>query len=336
LTFEGVYTALPGTIRIRPKPAGLAVDWRLTGPNGYQRPGQGRDDVPNLPAGEYALEWQQLPGWVRPAPDVLELDPGGEVVFEGVYVENDFVNIPPGTFTMGSSTGEPGRSDNEGPRHQVTLTRGFYMSKYEVTEQRWHQVMGGPSPENPQLARGGITWDKAVEFCNALSLREGLTPAYTIHGNYGNVTWHQGSNGYRLPTEAEWEYGCLAGSITAFAIGPITHNECSPLDLNLNAMGWYCGNTSPFGPQAVGQKQANQWGLYDMHGIMCDWVWCGNYRVYTEDAVVDPVSEFDGIRVARDGASNDFAMGCRSAKRSSDYPSFESPVHGFRPVRSAF
>ena len=133
--------------------------------------------------------------------------------------------------------------------------------------------MGG-EPTNPQLPECYVSWDMAVQFCNALSLQEGLTPAYTIHGPNGDVTWHHDADGYRLPTEAEWEYACRAGSTTAFANGPITHTGCSPLDPNLDAMGWYCGNNSPSGPKLVGQKQANEWGLYDMHGNV--WAWVNN------------------------------------------------------------
>ena len=90
-------------------------------------------------------------------------------------------------------TDEPGRWDWEGPQHQVTLTQGFYMSQFEVTEEWWYQVMGG-TPTTSQLPKRYVNWDMAVQFCNELSLQEGLTPAYTIHGPDGDVTWHQGSN----------------------------------------------------------------------------------------------------------------------------------------------
>ena len=252
--------------------------------------------------------------------------------------EGRFVYIPPGTFTMGSPEDEPGRNPNEGREnlHQVTLTKGFYISKYEVTEAWWHQVMGG-TVTNPQLPKNNVSWDLAVQFCNALSLQEGLTPAYTIHGPEGDVTWHQDADGYRLPTEAEWEYACRAGSTTAFANGALTGGiSCEPLDPNLDAMGWYCGNrTEGEGPAVVGQKQANAWGLYDMHGNLYEWVWCGWYREYTGD-VEDPVhnAEPGAYRVNRGGWWTGFARNCRSAFRGSGLPDYWGQFSGFRPVRT--
>ncbi len=257
-------------------------------------------------------------------------------VSDGPTPAAGFVLIPPGTFTMGSPEDEPGRSPGEGPQHQVTLTRGFLMSKYEVTEEWWYQVMGG-DPTTSQLSKTGVSWDMAVEFCNALSQLEGLTPAYEIHGPNGNVTWDQNVDGYRLPTEAEWEYACRAGSTTAFSNGPITHTECEPLDPYLDAMGWYCGNrTWEEGPAEVGQKRANQWGLYDMHGNVWEWVWCG-WRAYASTPQEDPVTspEPGAYRVFRGGHWYDVAQGCRSACRTGDHPDYEYDSFGFRPVRSA-
>ena len=196
--------------------------------------------------------------------------------------------------------------------------------------------MGG-EPTNPQLPERYVSWDMAVQFCNALSLQEGLTPAYTIHGPNGDVTWHQGANGYRLPTEAEWEYACRSGSTTAFANGPLTGSiYCTPVCDNLDAMGWYCGNrTWEQGPAEVGQKQANEWGLYDMHGNVWEWVWCG-LRTYTSSPQVDPVHDVGpgANRVIRGGAWNFLAQYCRSAYRLYDVPGIVISSLGFRPVRS--
>jgi hypothetical protein len=110
-----------------------------------------------------------------------------------------FVYIPPGTFVMGSPDDEPGRQSSEGPQHEVTLTRGFYMSKYEVTEEQWYEVMGG-TPTTFRSPKNYLSWDLAVQFCNALSIQEGLVPAYTIQGPNGNATWDQSANGYRAST----------------------------------------------------------------------------------------------------------------------------------------
>lgn len=249
----------------------------------------------------------------------------------------DFVYIFPGTFTMGSPTDEPGRNSNE-TQHEVILTKGFYMSRHEVTEQWWYEVMGG-TPTSSQLPKNYVSWDMAVQFCNALSIQEGLIPAYTIHGINGDVTWNQNANGYRLPTEAEWEYACRAGSATAFANGPITYIGGSPLDPYLDAMGWYCGNRVwQEGAADVGQKQANTLGLYDMHGNVVEWVWDGYRADYQNLPTVDPVHNvgFNVYRVIRGGGWIGSAQHCRSAWRIDYSPVNEALTSGFRPVRTAF
>jgi len=246
---------------------------------------------------------------------------------------SSFVYIPPGTFMMGSPLGELGRVANE-TQHQVTLTRGFYISKYEVTRQWWNEVMN-LTPTTLQLAVNGLYWDRVVQFCNRLSIRHGLDSAYYIYGSDGDVEWDQDANGYRLPTEAEWEYACRAGAETPFANGPITHIDCEPLDEVLDEIGWYCGN-SPEGTQVVGLKEANAWGLYDMHGNVCELVW-DSYRSDYQN--LNPVNPAWGIpstwRVYRGGFSYYYyASSCRSASRFSIEPDME--VGGFRPVRTAF
>jgi len=267
-----------------------------------------------------------------------------EVIVEGfnafavdVLLAEGFVYIPPGAFLMGSPEDELGRISARETQHPVTLTQGFYMSRYEVTEQRWSEVMGG-APTNSQFPKRYVSWDLAVQFCNALSLQEGLTPAYTIDGPDGNATWNQNANGYRLPTEAEWEYACRAGSTTAFANGPITYTYCDPIDPNLDAMAWYCGNrTLEAGPAEVGQKQANAWGLYDMHGNVREWVWDGYRTDYQNLPSVNPVHSVGpgAGRVLRGGSWFFNAHSCRSASRGSVTPDYVRYNYGFRSVRSA-
>ncbi|WP_320042265.1 SUMF1/EgtB/PvdO family nonheme iron enzyme [uncultured Desulfobacter sp.] len=180
-----------------------------------------------------------------------------------------FVYIPPGTFMMGSPDSEPGRDDDE-ILHPVTLTKGFYMQTTQVTQAQWQAVMG----DNPSDFSGcgydcpveRVSWEDVQEFIDRLNQQLSDT-------------------GYRLPTEAEWEYAARAGSQTAFANGPITIIESGlDLDPNLDAMGWYCynahGKTHP-----VAQKAANDWGLYDMHGNV--WEWCADwYDDYPEDELL--------------------------------------------------
>ena len=129
---------------------------------------------------------------------------------------SDFVLIKGGSFTMGSPEGEDWRSNDE-VQHRVTVA-SFYMSKYEVTQKLWREVTG----KNPSSFTGdtlpveSVTWLEAVEFCNALSKRDGRTPVYTISNGGTTVSWNREANGYRLPTEAEWEYAARAGTTTPF------------------------------------------------------------------------------------------------------------------------
>lgn len=343
LTFSGTYTAQAGTITISPQPSWLNAQWSITGPEGYSNSGTGLTMLTGRVAGDYSLTWIALAGWTTPSPATVTqtLELGGTLMFVGEYTQEGptpppgFVYIQPGKFMMGSPSTEPGRQTNEGPQHEVILTQGFFMSQYEVTEQLWCQVMGC-TPTTSQLPKNYVSWDMAVEFCNALSIKEGLTPAYTIHGPIGDVTWNQGADGYRLPTEAEWEYACRAGSTTAFANGRIRYLYCGPLDPNLDAMGWYCANSGE-DRHPVGKKKANAWGLYDMHGNLWEWVWCGWYREYTLDPVTDPVYNVGSgaERAIRGGGWGSDARHCRSAFRSFYYPDSAFNYRGFRIVRTA-
>ena len=252
-----------------------------------------------------------------------------------VAAPEDFVLIPAGTFQMGSPTDELGRSPNE-TLHTVTLTQGFYIARTEVTEELWDVVMGSGSSTS-QLPKGDLSWDDTVAFCNQLSLNEGLTPAYVINGPEGDVTWSREANGYRLPTEAEWEYACRAGSQTAFCNGPITFIGSSPLDPSLNDVGWYGGNVVGFdySAQDVGQKAPNAWGLYDMHGNVWEqcWDWYGEY---TSGTVTDPQGPSTGSkRVYRGGGRVNEAKSCRSGLRGRGGPSRRNVGQGFRVVRNS-
>ncbi len=251
----------------------------------------------------------------------------------------NFVYIPPGTFTMGSPEDEPERFEWEGPQHEVTLTSGFFMSRYEVTEMLWQQVMGGDLTLS-QLPKEMVSWDMAVEFCNALSIMEGLTPAYAIHGPNGDVTWDQDAGGYRLPTEAEWEYACRAGTVLAFN----NDTNCLSSDTESNYNGEYPLEGCPAGifrgaSTHAGVFPPNPWGLYDMHGNAYEWVWCG-WRTYTDDPQVDPATDVDPDhnRIIRGGGWDTGALGCRSAVRHPhlSHPGYAYPAVGFRVVRTAF
>jgi len=236
----------------------------------------------------------------------------------------NMVRINGGTFTMGSPSSEPERWDDE-TQHQVTVS-SFYMGKYEVTQKEYQEVMG----TNPSSFKGDnlpvecVSWFDAVEYCNALSRKEGLTPAYTINES-GNrtVTWNRSANGYRLPTEAEWEYACRAGTTTAYNTGANINNNT----------GWYDANSAG-STQEAGQKPANAWGLYDMHGNVWEWCWDW-FGDYTSGTQTDPVGASSGSdRVSRGGGWFDSAQGVRSAFRNYGTPSYRYSNLGFRLVRN--
>jgi formylglycine-generating enzyme required for sulfatase activity len=196
----------------------------------------------------------------------------------------DMVDIVPGTFTMGHD----GFNQYERPAHTVILTRPYSISRTEVTQALWNKIMGENRYPAPQLATGdslpvqNISWINAIDFCNKMSLAMGLKAVYTIV-NDTNVIWDREANGYRLPTEAEWEFACRAGSTTDFYTG---NSARSPQDTALGIAGWYCMNSSNR-PQKVGQKLPNNFGLYDMHGNVWEWCWDW-FKYYTTDTLRDP------------------------------------------------
>ena len=231
-----------------------------------------------------------------------------------------FVQINGGTFTMGSPADEPERYDNE-VQHQVTV-QGFYMGKYEVTQREWREVMG----TNPSYFKGDnlpverVSWYEAVEYCNQWNRREGLTPAYRI--NEMNVSWNRNASGCRLPTEAEWEYACRAGTSGPYNTGNNITASQANYDVTYREMTVNAGSFAP-----------NAWGLYDMHGNVWEWCWDW-YGNYPNRAQSDPVGPSAGAnRVARGGSWYGLALNLRSAYRISFTPAFRIIDVGFRLVR---
>ena len=210
--------------------------------------------------------------------------------------------IPAGKFTMGDGS----------EAHPVTLTMPFYLGIYAVTQEEYQRVMG----INPSKFKGArnpvenVSWDDAVEFCRKLS-------AMPEEKKAGRV--------YRLPTEAEWEYACRAGSETAYSFGN---------DEELGEYAWYEGNSAER-PHPVGQKKPNAWGLYDMHGNV--WEWCNDrYGDYPKGAASDPTGANEGSdRVIRGGCwYNKAAGGCRSVRRDLYAPGNTYNSLGFRVALS--
>lgn len=264
------------------------------------------------------------------------------------------ITIAPGSFTMGSPTNEPGRESGE-TQHKVTLTRAFHLQRTEVTKAEWDAVQAeGAARGYTDLATGrngldgdasgthpvtDVSWFDVIKWLNLKSELEGLAPCYTVGGTVmktGTQTpaCNFTASGYRLPTESEWEYAARAGTSTAFHSGPITHTSMSPLDPNLDLIGWYGGNSGS-NTHPVGGKEPNAWGLYDMSGNVAEWCWDW-YGTYP-GTVTDPTGPASGaFRVQRGGTYHAVARFSRSAFRVSSNPTFRSNVIGFRPARSVF
>ncbi len=233
----------------------------------------------------------------------------------------EMVYVAPGDFMMGSPASEKDKLVNE-IHHKVTLTKGYYIGKYEVTQEQWEKVMGS----NPSYFKNAgnsapvenVSWNDCQDFCKKLGF------------------------GFRLPTEAEWEYACRAGTATRFNTGD---NES-----DLAVAGWYgkwyydyeqkkfvegTGGNSSNTTHPVGQKKPNALGIYDMSGNV--WEWCQDwYAEYPAGSAVDPVGPSSGSnRCLRGGSWNRHARYCRSANRCHDYPSGSYFSIGFRVVLPA-
>jgi formylglycine-generating enzyme required for sulfatase activity len=253
-------------------------------------------------------------------------------------IPKNSVFVEGGTFQMGSTAG-----DDDKPIHSVTLS-DFYMSKYEVTQGEYKGLMG-KSPSDSKYGIGDnypvnkVSWNDAVEYCNALSRKEGLTPAYSGSGD--NVRCNFNANGYRLPTEAEWEYAArggkssksytYAGSNNIDAVAWYWRNSGDKTlsgDWNWNKIEANNGKNHP-----VGQKQANELGLYDMSGNVYEWCWDW-YGSYSSDTQSDPTGTSPGTsRIGRGGSWGADASNSRSAYRYYYIPSNRNRNLGFRVVR---
>jgi len=260
-------------------------------------------------------------------------------------VNLEMVEITGGSFQMGSNS-----DYNEKPVHTVTLS-GFYMCRTEVTQEQWKAVMGnnpsmfGFSPASREVQSNRpverVSWYDALVFCNKLSMAEGLSPAYRISGSTdpadwgtvpttdSNSTWDSveivaGSNGYRLPTEAQWEYAARGGNGSP---GNYTYSGSN----TVGDVAWYSGNSGNK-THGVGKKTSNSLGLYDMSGNVWEWCW-DRYDSYSSGAQTDPMGAAVGsYRVVRGGSWGIDASNARSTYRDSYDPYGRYGNIGFRLV----
>ena len=264
------------------------------------------------------------------------------LITNSALASDQFVLIKGGTFKMGSSETENWRSNDE-TQHEVTVG-DFYISCYEVTQAEYKSLMGN-NPSNFQgdkLPVENVSWLDAVKYCNARSENENLTPVYAIEGN--KVTWNTEADGYRLPTEAEWEYACRAGTKTPFN----TENSISPEEANYYGHYPYEIEENYFSQSKlttkpgiyrektlkVGSFKPNKFGLYDMHGNVAEWCWDIYAPYNSASSIENPVGPLVGTRrVNRGGAWNDFAKNIRSAYRAVTTPEYKTFNLGFRLAR---
>lgn len=251
-----------------------------------------------------------------------------------VDIPLEMVRIDPGTFKMGSRDSEPGRLGDE-KQHQVTITRPYMIAKTEITQGVWKQVMkGNPSRFSEcgdDCPVDTVSWYEATDFCNKLSILKGLRPCYSVDAEV--INWDRNCNGYRLPTEAEWEYAARAGTSTPFSSGQCLTTQAANFNGKFPQKGCKKGEAKKE-IMKVASFKPNPWGLYDMNGNLMEWVWDWK-NDYPSGSVSDPMGPYFGSdRVLRGGSYRNGARNCRSAARHSGPPRQGFSTLGLRPAQS--
>lgn len=340
---EGSPVSLPPgtvTISVLIAPAGIDASWELSRSDGYYYQGSGNQSVSDINSGEYLITAGDVQGMVTPNPQTAWVDGGEQKQFTITYIVQEvaprninMVDVSGGTFEMGSPESDDYSDANERPQHMVTVS-SLFVSDAEITEHQFFDIMSdglesfSGCADCPSVA---VTFLDAIQFCNALSIIEGLEPAYDFYGD--EIQLLPDTNGYRLPTESEWEYLCRAGSEMVLTNGDLSVC-CDQYDENLDAVAWYGYNAGET-VHPVAMKEANAFGLYDVHGNVREWCWDW-LADYSADAQENPTGPATGTyKTVRGGSWNSGANLCRSAKRVGMGPGWSDFETGFRIVRSS-
>ncbi len=377
IVVTGDYQQNAMTLFVRPEPAGLGAPWTITGPNGFSESGTGQGTVEVTDPGVYTLAWETLVGWTPPGPTLAPLAAGETITFQARYLETfDMVPVSAGAFVMGTrneSCSSPDETEHDVELTNDILVQATEVSNgtfaqvltwavdhgyaryengkiYDTLDNSTIMLMNMQDPglkiryengafvsdrENDPVVE--ISWYAAAAYCDWLSLHGGMTRAYDHLNWLCNGYDPYNAVGYRLPTEAEWEYACRAGSETAYANTDIDdfREDCFVEDPELlDSICWFSENSQSQAHE-VASKGPNAWGLFDMHGNVLEWCndryrsnYCG-----TNCPEENPVGPSQGdTRVQRGGYFYSDFTKVRSGARSESNPTNASAVCGFRVV----